>query len=104
MTDQKKLKKVIRGLKCLAGMNEMKSNPCMDCGYQECQTYAICIEKIARDAFSLLKAQQPKQVFPIGYIGTSDSQYATCPWCFSRIHSNESQHYCGHCGREVKWE
>ncbi len=52
--------KVIKGLKCLAGMNEMKSNPCMDCGYQECQTYAICIGEITRDAISLLKEQEPR--------------------------------------------
>ena len=50
----------MKGLECLAGMNEMKSNPCMDCGYQECQTYAICIGEIARDALTLLKAQEPR--------------------------------------------
>lgn len=50
--------KVIKGLECLAGMNEMKSNPCMGCGYQECQTYAICIGEIARDALSLLQVRE----------------------------------------------
>ena len=53
-----KLKKTIKGLECLAEMNTMKSNPCIDCGYQECQTYAICIEEIAADALSLLKEQE----------------------------------------------
>lgn len=53
-----KLKKTIKGLECLAGMNTMKNNPCLNCGYQECQTYAICIEEVAADALSLLKTQE----------------------------------------------
>ena len=53
-----KLKKTIKGLECLAGMNTMKSNPCVNCGYRECQTYAICIEEVAADALSLLKEQE----------------------------------------------
>lgn len=53
-----KLKKTIQGLECLAGMNTMKSNPCVDCGYRECQTYTICIEEVAADALSLLKEQE----------------------------------------------
>jgi len=58
------LEKVIKGLECLAGMNEMKSHPCDSCGYQECQTYAICIGEIARDSLSLLKAQELPDVKP----------------------------------------
>lgn len=52
--------KVIKGLKCIAGENETHNHPCDSCGYKECQTYIICIAEIARDALSLLKAQEPK--------------------------------------------
>lgn len=72
-----KLEKTIKGLECLAGMNEMKSDPCIDCGYQECQTYAICIEKIASDVLSLLKAQEEeiKQLKAMN-ISTSNNAFA----------------------------
>ena len=58
MTDQEKQKKTIRGLKCIAGMNEMKVNPCIGCGYDDCETYAICVGCVANDALALLKAQE----------------------------------------------
>jgi len=47
--------KVIRGLKCIGGYRHMEANPCADCGYNECQTYAICIGEVARDALKLLQ-------------------------------------------------
>lgn len=105
-------KKVIQGLECCLTRYDKRISKttitcwkCDVCPYgEQHEGEIICHgERLMRDALSMLKAQQPKQVFPIGYVGTSDSQYATCPWCFSRIHSNESQHYCGHCGKAVKW-
>ena len=100
-----KLKKTIKGLECLAGMNTMKSNPCMDCGYQECQTYAICIEEIAADALSLLKAQEPKLVYDIaeatlGY--KPKVKVGHCPSC--GVLMSETDRFCRKCGQAVKWE
>lgn len=96
------LNKAVKGLSCCILRDPDDKPKCSECPYD-----GACANRLKQDALYLLqkqqKAQQPKQVFPIGYVGTSDSQYATCPWCFSRIHSNESQHYCGHCGKAVKW-
>ena len=50
------------------------------------------------------KAHEPKTVQVIGNVGVSDVKSADCPWCAMRIHDDESQYYCGHCGRAVKWE
>lgn len=47
--------KVIRGLECIGGYRHMEANPCADCGYNECQTYAICVGEVARDALKLLQ-------------------------------------------------
>ena len=95
------LQKTIKGLRC---HSEPKFGPdeyfCETCPYDE----ATCGLDVPNDALSLLKAQEAKRVFPIGNVGTSDIQYATCPWCFSRIHNDESLHYCGHCGKAVKWD
>lgn len=55
-----KLEKVIKGLGCLAGEYDMEDNKCAGCGYRDCATFAICIGEIARDALSLLKAQEPR--------------------------------------------
>lgn len=50
------------------------------------------------------KAQEPKTVQVIGTVGVLDIRFADCPWCGGRIHDNESQNYCGYCGKRVKWE
>ena len=101
-----KLKKTIKGLECLAGMNTMKNNPCLNCGYQECQTHAICIEEIATDALSLLKEQKPqKKGFwinptsldchcsecggqPEHESGSSIPLYDYCPYCGAKMYDD----------------
>ena len=51
MSDREKVR---NGLRCLSGYNEMVENPCAGCGYNDCQTYAICVAQVARDALELL--------------------------------------------------
>ena len=94
--------KTIKGLKCLAGMNDMKNNPCLDCNYQECQTYAICIEEIATDALSLLKAQEPKTVKEMLVVG--GHLMGKCPRCCKILSVQDHPIACGFCGQVVKWE
>lgn len=38
----------------------MEANPCAECGYNECQTFSICLGEVARDALELLKEQGPR--------------------------------------------
>ncbi len=50
------------------------------------------------------KVHDPKRVQVIGTVGVLDIRFADCPWCGARIHDNESQNYCGSCGKAVKWD
>lgn len=85
MTDQEKQKKTIRGLKCLAGMNEMKVNPCNGCGYDDCETYAICVGCVANDALALLKEQEPQKLRCISRL--TKVMKGICPVCEMEIES-----------------
>lgn len=106
MTDQEKQKKTIRGLKCLAGMNEMKVNPCIGCGYDDCETYAICVGCVANDALALLKEQEPQKVKNI--VSTAVSAMGECPSCGMGLNTafipgQIKTKYCYNCGQRVKW-
>ena len=106
MTDQEKQKKTIRGLKCIAGMNEMKVNPCIGCGYDDCETYAICVSYVANDALALLKEQEPQKAKHI--ISTAVSAMGDCPSCGARLstgflHYQAHTKFCYNCGQAVKW-
>lgn len=68
--------KVIDGLMCLAGEKEMHINHCDGCGYNECKSYVVCIAEIARDALSLLKAQEPR----VMTLEELDAIYQTKKW------------------------
>ena len=59
----------------------------------------LCLEEYVK----YRAAQESKIVRAIGNVGASNIQFANCPWCSMRIHDDESQNYCGHCGKAVKW-
>lgn len=101
--EMSKLDKVKKGLECLARKQEPMANPCSKCDYHDRPNFAFCVVDIATDALALLKEQEPKTVKVIGNVGVSDVRFVDCPWCAMRIHEDESQYYCGHCGQGVKW-
>jgi rubrerythrin len=108
MTDREK---VIKGLRCLSGYTEMVENPCAGCGYTDCQTYAICVAQVARDALELLKKQEP--IKPTVNVDTW-----ICSKCGHTLESqeliddkenpqvliHEQYQYCPNCGKAVKWD
>ena len=106
-----KLGKVINGLDCC--INHGKETPRLEtfvCDFKNCpyEHYVgtSCYRILIKDALELLKSlelQEPKTVQTIGVVGVLDTRFANCPWCGARIHDNESQNYCGHCGQAVKW-
>lgn len=94
--------KVIDGLMCLAGEKEMHINHCDGCGYNECKSYVLCIAEIARDALSLLKAQEP---IPCGErikAGDIVLDFYECGYCKNAI--RKPWRYCPFCGKAVKWD
>ena len=108
--------KVIKGLECIGGYMHMATNPCTDCEYNECQTYAICVGEVARDALLLLKEEAAEVVeeerrvlwdeTDDGPVYTHDVFYH-CPSCnliLSRTHKDKDINFCENCGQAVKWD
>lgn len=87
MTDREK---VIKGLECLI-TNKV---PCDGCPYNEGEN-SSCLKNIARDAFELLKEQEP--VKP-----KRDNTGILCGRCGQWIGTNDR--FCSNCGRGVKWD
>ena len=94
--------KVIKGLECIGGYMHMANNPCTDCEYNECQTYAICVGEVARDALELLKEQEAKM--PIVRENSYGWKFYYCPRCGKEFYQNRKQKFCDKCGQEVKWD
>ena len=94
-----KMERAIKGLECCLPPHDPN---CDICPYDSIDLR--CRAKLRDDVMALLKAQEPKMVQVIGTVGVLDIRFADCPWCGVRIHDNESQNYCGSCGKPVKWE
>lgn len=90
MTDREK---AVTGLKCL--MTE--DVQCDECPYVRSD---YCIESIARDAFALLREQEP--VKPKEYMSRVNRTEYLCGACDSGILFGDE--FCRHCGRKVKWD
>lgn len=91
MTDREK---AVTGLKCL--MTE--DVQCDECPYVRSD---YCIESIARDAFALLREQEPAE--PHQECDRDEGTwYYGCGSCHQAIDYRDA--YCRHCGRRVKWE
>lgn len=111
MTEQGKLEKAIKGLECCM----ITSGSCKeDCPYRgQGDENEYCDEKIIKDVYALLKAQEP--VKPVIEKNTSSGECED-PWgrlffcgaCGKRINEkynpDEDDKYCKHCGQAVKWE
>ena len=88
------IEKVIKGLSCLARVEEPMANPCAKCGYKNSVNFAFCVVDITKDAIELLKEQQPKK--PV-----YDCPLIRCPRCKNSI--NVIQKYCDECGQAIDW-
>ncbi len=96
--------KVIRGLECCFDAK------CKECPYQD-GLYCKAIPKkekamidipswLARDALSLLKAQEPEHV-SIKDSDGGETHWYVCGSCKAPI--NPGDKYCHECGKAVKW-
>ena len=57
---------------------------------------------IANDAVELLKEQEPKVAKIDGQFG--GIKYGPCPKCGKGLNEEVYPHWCGFCGKEVKWD
>lgn len=94
--------KVIRGLECIGGYRHMEANPCADCGYNECQTYAICVGEVARGALELLKADDELRLYTAEEMQHLPDRATVCiEMLISR--EDEERGYITGCGWGVVW-
>ena len=97
-------KKVIKGLEICSEFGSWHGLDCelneayKDCPYRGCETG--CIVTIAKDALTLLKEQEPKQ---IETEEINDGRLYRCPSCHMAMMLRK-QPYCHSCGQAVKWE
>ena len=121
----KKFERVLKGLECC------KTGP-SDCEDKECPyepDLMHCIEHLCADALELLNEREAhsvctKERCPMNANTiTEDCNVKTCPWrtealtpkvsisglwyecpVCGRYLTEDVDHYCGRCGRKVKWE
>lgn len=95
MTDREKVN-VVDGLKTCAGTS------CNGCPYHK--TIAPpCEAALMRDAAALIKQEpvKPDVVFVNNPSPEPDQWLFICPICTNDVEKGD--HYCKHCGRELKW-
>jgi len=87
------LRKVIKGLECIAQKQEPTGFPCKDCGYISRPNFAICVKDVASDALDLLK-KQPE------IVRCKDCKHCEYPnaereWCKKgHLHGNAETWFC----------
>lgn len=57
---------------------------------------------VLRDAWSLLKEQEPKKV--LSFVISAKVLSGFCPKCNHTLMHSMNEHFCGFCGQKVKWE
>ena len=101
MAEQEKRKNVIKGLEiCSAGeWNSTGGRDHTDCPYYPAGYTGCTCKLLMRDAFALLKAQEP-------VVPHRNYQYLSDYWCKCGWHLGKawSVNYCSNCGRAVKWD
>ena len=95
--------KVLKGLECC---QECSGYTCRNCcpyyDRNEPESQPTCTCRLAHDALTLLKVQEPvKPVFDAGD-GKTIGQFL-CGKCHAKIGFGHP-HFCWYCGRAVKWE
>lgn len=98
MSEQEKMEKVIKGLKCCV----RDLGDCKLCPYDGGMGKADCGKQLYADVLARLKAQEPKPVHVTAII--SNRKIGECPNCGKPINSGDYPRYCGDCGQAVKWE
>ena len=88
MTDREK---VINGL---TDIHDEAYDRYVHCQYIKDKLLTL-IDKTIPDAIALLREQEPQAVNDPG---------AICPNCKWPLYPEDHPHYCGNCGRKVKWE
>ena len=99
--------KVIRGLECLGGYMHMEADPCAECGYNECQTFAICLGEVARDALALLKEQEavkPRVDIDTWVCGNCGARIERQSMIGPNVLISETLDVCPNCWKKVKWD
>lgn len=82
----------------------LRSNDCSiceACPYNERNDYG-CRARLRDDIIKLLKDQEPIKVRD--RILGIDGWGGYCSICGSFLLEHHNKHFCGNCGREVKWE
>ena len=88
--------KVIKGLECHAEVN------CVECPYRDGWRTCPFGETLLADAIALLKEQEAVEPYSMN----AERTYGICPQCgkiIFRYGNVEENHYCGVCGKAVKW-
>ena len=65
------------------------------------------VQTIAKEAFALLKEQEPKPVLNDRQCETRPNHYERkgfCPKCHQTVEWLLNRSYCGFCGQGLKWE
>lgn len=99
--------KVIKGLECCLPMTTRNGfGDCKNCPYDREITLGgdvcECCHELMMDALELVNRQEPVTV--IDMILGIDGWGGYCPVCGSFLLEHHNKHFCGNCGRKVKWE
>lgn len=102
------LKKVFRGLECCQDCDGYTCRNC--CPYHdrnEPEDQPTCTCRLAHDALSLLKEQEPilleNQHKPYGISTNANSPWISrCPRCGKKVEGKQTR-FCKYCGQAVKW-